>query len=320
MKKIVVIGEGHFGTAIATVLAHNGYEVTLWCYEAEIANMINQGHSNSKYFPDIKLNKNIKATNNLLDAIKDSEYIFVAIPVKFLRLVIEKLKPDIKSTQVIVCLSKGIEQDTLLFPTQIVQEILPNTQIAVISGPSFAKELVEQKLTGVNLATQVEGHYSNLQATLKNDYVKIKKTKDLLGLEICGALKNVLTIGIGIAQGAHFADNTIAYLFTKCLAEMGLLLHALGGQKETAYDLAGVGDLVLCAFGKSSRNLWFGQEIGKGKKLDDILKNNVTVEGLNTLQSVKQLSTKLNINLPFCNAVYNIVFEDGNIDSILKGL
>lgn len=340
MKKITVLGEGHFGTAIATILAHNGYEVTLWCYESEVVNSINSGHVNSKYFPELNLNTKIKATENLQQAIESADYIFQAIPVKFLRSTIENLKPYIKKGQVLISLSKGIEQNTHLFPSQIIKEILPEIEIAVVSGPSFAKEVVEQKLTAVNLATENSQTSNDLKAILQNSYFKIEPTKDILGLEICGALKNVITMGIGIALGAqasvfakaspdrsltatpdtaNYSDNTIAYLFTKGLAEISLLTEKSGGNIKSVYDLAGVGDLVLCAFGKSSRNLWFGKEIGKGKKLNEILQsNNITVEGLNTLTSIKQLSEKLNLNLAFCNAIYGIVFENKNIESILK--
>jgi len=312
--KISVLGEGHFGTAIASVLANNCHEVRLWCYDEEIATEINETKINSKYFPEHNLNQNITATNDLYEAVKDTDFIFEAIPVKYLRSVIENLKKYIKDKQTIICLSKGIEDQTLLFPTQIVQEILPNVQVAAISGPSFAKELMEEILTGVNLASISSDLSERIKNLLENEYFRIKIIDDILGLQVCGALKNVITIGIGIAQGANFADDTIAYLFTKGLSEISLLIKNLNGNKKTAYDFAGVGDLVLCAFGKSSRNLWFGQEIGKGKKIDEILKNNITVEGLNTLKSIKQLSSNLELDLSFCSAIYQIVFENKNFD------
>lgn len=319
-KKITVLGEGQFGTAIATILAHNGYEVTLWCNSKQIAHTINTANINSKYFPDLILSNKIIATDNLHIAIEGADYIFEAIPVKFLRSVIENLKNYIKKHQVLVLLSKGIEQDTLLLPEQIIKNILPNIEIAVMAGPSFASELVNQKLTAVNLACpNIQTSYE-LKSLLQNDYFKIKIIHDLIGLQICAALKNIITIAMGIAQGANLADNTIAYLFTIGLAETALLVEKLNGNQKTVYDFAGVGDLVLCAYGKYSRNFWFGQEIGQGKKIDEILQRNkdITIEGLNTLQSIKALSIKLNINLPLCNAIYGIIFENQDIKSIIK--
>lgn len=322
---VTVLGEGNFGTAFATILAHNGHNVKLWCYDIQNVESINNDHKNSKYFSSIILDSKISATDNLKEAIEFSDYIFIAIPVKFIRSILDQIKPFVQQSQILICLSKGIEQESLMFPGQIIKDIMPEVNLAIISGPSFAKELIEKKLTGVNLAStflpsnpeQGLAISQNIKKILENDFFKIVICNDAIGLQIAGAMKNVITIGMGILDGAKYSNNSKAYLFTQGLSEINLLINKFNGNADTINSLAGVGDLVLCSYSDQSRNFLLGQQIGQGQTVEQILHGNkMTFEGLNTLQSVKQLTKKLNLTLPFCEVIYKIVFENKSIKTV----
>ena len=318
-KKVCILGEGAFGTAFATLLANNGIIVNLWCHEAEVTRTIQSNKINEKYFPNFVLSSNIRATADISEAVKDADFIFEAIPVKYLRSVIKLAKPFVKKEQIWITLSKGIEHDTLFFPTQIVDDVLEFTaKKAVISGPSFAKDLINQQLTVVNLATQDEQTFQSLSQVLQNNYFKTYFINDIIGIQVCGALKNVISLAIGMAEGAGYSDNTKGYLVTVGLNEMAQLTQFLGGKPETVYNFCGVGDLVISSFGNSGRNFLVGKAIGSGKKLQDILnETNLIPEGVNTAESVYQLIKQKNLDLPLCNGVYQVIFENKKFSEIL---
>lgn len=322
MKHICVLGEGAWGTAVATLLAHNGHAVKLWCYEASNAQAIARTRMNERYLPGHILSERITPTTSLQDAVCGSEWVFEAIPVQYLRSVIEQAAPCFTDEQIWVVLSKGIEKDTFLLPTQIIDAVTGKSyKKAVFAGPSFAAELASKQVTAVSVAaTDCDVAYA-LQALLTNDYFKPFFNTDLIGVQVGGAVKNVITLGVGLLDGAGYTDNTKAFLVTRGLQEMSHIAKALGGKLETLYGLSGMGDLMLTSLGKLSRNLAVGKRLGKGDALQTILDELGHVpEGINTVQTIHQLMQKKNLQLPICNAIYEIIFASKKVDHLIAAL
>lgn len=322
MKHICVLGEGAWGTAVAALLADNGHAVKLWCYEESNAQTIARTRINERYLPGHILSERITPTTSLNDAVCGSQWVFEAIPVQYLRSVIQKAAPCFTDEQIWVVLSKGIEQDTLLLPTQIIDDVCGNAhKKAVFAGPSFAADLANKQVTAVSVAaTDCDVAYA-LQALLANDYFKPFFNTDLIGVQVGGAVKNVITLGVGILEGAGYTDNTKAFLVTRGLSEMSEITKALGGKQETIYGLSGVGDLMLTALGKLSRNLAVGKRLGKGDALQTILDELGHVpEGINTVQTMHQLAATKKLQLPICTAVYEIIFAGKKVDHLIAAL
>ncbi len=319
---VCVLGEGSWGTAVATLLAHNGYTVRLWCYDASIAEAIRATRTNPRYMPGITLDHNIQPTADLHEAICDACWVFEAIPVQFLRELLQKTIICFSPEQTWVILSKGIEQKTLMLPSQIIDDVFSYvSHKAVVAGPSFAYDLARQQPTAVTLAATDCPVGLELQAALANRYFRPYISLDFVGVQVGGALKNLFALGAGILEGAGFGDNAKAFILTLGLREMELLTETLGGKKETLYGLSGIGDLVMTAMGGHSRNVAVGRRLGKGEKLVDILqKSGYTPEGINTVQAVYQLLEKKNIQAPICAGIYQIIFEAKPVSQFLHEL
>jgi len=322
MKQVAVLGEGAWGTAISTVLANNGYTVKLWCNDPEVVQSIKKESINRRYLPGIVLPKNINPTISLEEALADVEWIFNVSPVKFLRSVLQKVQPFLKPGQRCVLLSKGIEQDTLMFPTQIVDDVLGmDVEKVVCVGPSFADEVVQKRFTTVVVASNKKEYTQQVKELLENDYFKVFESSDMIGAQVGSALKNVIALGIGILDGAGFGENAKAFVLTKALTDMVTCADVLGGKRDTMCGLAGVGDLILTCKGGLSRNVMVGRHFGQGESLEKVIKEKgVTPEGVNTVQSIHELSEKYDINLPVCEGIYDIVFEGKSVDKFLDGL
>ncbi len=322
MKRVAIIGEGAWGTAVATLLAHNGYRVTIWCYNEDVVDQINEGHRNKKFLSDVSLAESIWATADMKEALCDSEWIFEAIPVQFLRSVLQGAKSCFDANQKWVVLSKGIEQDTLLFPTQIIDDVFGvSVKKTVFAGPSFAQDVAKKQITAVTVAAPDCQLGQELQQMLANEYFRPYITTDMMGVQVGAALKNVITLGVGMLDGAGYTDNAKAFILTRGLHEMVQLAQSMGGRQETIYGLSGVGDLVLTAMGSLSRNLEVGKRLGKGQSLDAILKETGYIpEGINTVKSVYQLIKKQNLDLPICRGLYEVIFTDVTIQDTLQRL
>lgn len=320
-KKIGVVGAGAWGTAIANVLAKNGYEVLLWCYEEQLAQEINQQHTNSLYMPGHIFSDKVHATHDLQYLFKHTTIIFEAVPVQFLRSVLLPLAGSFAGHQ-FVCLSKGIEASTLMVPSSIIQDIAVghDVPIAVISGPSFAQELVAQQLTAVNIAATDTLLSQTVTQLLMNDYFSLCYTEDVIGIQIAAALKNVITLMVGIAQGVGCGDNTRAMIMTIGLAEIARLVVAMGGKQEAVYGLAGLGDLLLTATGSLSKNLKAGIALGQGQSVQQIMQTGIVAEGLNTIKSINELSQQYKVSMPMCNELYAVVYEGTSIKKLLPTL
>jgi len=321
-QQVTVLGEGAWGTAIASVLANNGYTVKLWCNDPGVVESITKESVNRRYLPGIVLPKNINPTISLEEALADVEWIFNVSPVKYLRSVLQKAQPFLKTDQRCVMLSKGIEQGTLMLPTQIIDDVFGmNVDKAVCVGPSFADEVAKKRFTAVVAASDKQEYTQQVKSMLENDYFKVFESSDMIGAQVGSALKNVIALGIGILDGAGYGENAQAIVLAKGLRDMITCAQALGGQRNTMLGLAGVGDLILTCKGGLSRNVMVGRYFGQGKSLEKVIEQEgVTPEGVNTAQSIYELAQKHSINLPVCAGVYDIVFKGKSVDQFLTDL
>lgn len=322
MSTLCVLGAGAWGTAIAQLLASNGHNVRLWCREREVFENIQKTRINSHYLPGIVLHHNIEPTQRFEHCFENAEYIFEAIPVVYLRPLLEKVKPHASGHQTWVVLSKGIEQDSLLLPTQIIDHVFGfETNKVVLAGPSFAADLAQKQITAVTIAASNCNVGQHVQSLLANDYFRPYISLDLIGVQTGAALKNVITLCIGILDGAGYKDNVKAYVLTRGLHEIAQLATTLGGNQSTIYGLSGIGDLVLTAFGTRSKNLAVGRRLGQGQSLDSIQQEIGTLpEGINTVQAMHQLALKLQLDLPICAGVYEIIYQGKSVNQFLATL
>jgi glycerol-3-phosphate dehydrogenase (NAD(P)+) len=322
MKPIAILGEGAWGTAVATVLANNGYTVNLWCHDPEVAQTIKKSSVNKKYMPDVKLPRTIIPMAHIEEVIADVEWVFEAIPVEYLRSVLEQAKPFVTSNQIWVVLSKGIEQETLLLPMQLFDDVFKiSVDKAVCLGPSFAHGVAQKEITAVVVAASDKNVCHRLKNILANEYFRPYESSDMIGAQVGAALKNVIALGIGILEGAGYGENTKAFVLTKGLQDMVTCAHAVGGKKETIYGLAGVGDLVLTCTGGLSRNVMVGNYFGQGQSIEEIIaKTGVIPEGVNTVKSIYQLAQKHGLRLPVCEGIYDMIFGATSVNAFLTDL
>lgn len=312
--KISVLGAGGWGTTLAILLHYNGHNVTLWEYRKSYAKQLNKKRVNTDYLPGIKIPKEIIITPDISYASHNKNLIVLAIPSQFLRGVIKQVSySDIKNT-ILVSVAKGIEKDSLLTMSEMLVEVHPNLnyeQIGVLSGPSHAEEVARRIPTTVIAASESLETAKSIQAAFMNSYLRVYTSTDILGVELGGAFKNVIAIGAGIIDGAGFGDNTKAAIMTRGVAEISRLGLAMGARPETFAGLSGMGDLIVTCMSRHSRNRYVGEQIGKGKKLKQVLKSmDMVAEGVETSRSASQLAKKHNVETPITNEVYKILFED----------
>lgn len=319
---IAILGAGAWGTAIASVLANNGYSVLLWAHETGVVDDINLHHRNSRYLPNALLHQSIRATNDLNAVICSAHFVIESLPVCYMRSTIAQTLSCFSKDQIWVITSKGIEQNTCMLPTQIIDDLFGyKTKKVVMAGPSFAQEVIEKKLTGMVIASDDLHIAQQFKELIRNDYFCPEISSDMIGVQLGGALKNVITLGVGMLDGAGFTDNAKAFLLTRGLAEMTQLGIKLGAQQETFYGLSGVGDLVLTAMGRFSKNLAVGRQLGQGKQIDLIIKEvGYIPEGVNTVQSLHQLMDDVDVRLPVCDGIYEVVFEGGSLQRVIDKL
>jgi glycerol-3-phosphate dehydrogenase (NAD(P)+) len=309
MGYIAVIGAGSWGTTLACLLAEKEYDVSIWTFEEELAEEINTRGTNSVYLPHTPLASGLKATNNIEQAVAKARYILNVVPTQFVRSVFSRIAPFMRDDVVVVSASKGIEQGTLLTVHSILKETT-GRDAAVLSGPSFAREVIRKNPTAVTLATNEPEKGLLLQEIFNTNYFRVYTHDDVVGVELGGALKNVVAIASGIADGLELGHNARAALITRGLAEMVRLGEAMGADKRTFSGLSGLGDLVLTCTGPLSRNYSVGVNLGKGMKLPDILAATKSVaEGVATAQSAFHLSTRRDVEMPIVEQVYKVIHE-----------
>lgn len=315
MKKVSVIGAGSFGTALAVVLGSKGIPVTIWAREPQVVAGINKNHKNPEYLSDVELPELVRAVETIEEAIKYSEMVLFATPSHTLREIAGKVKPLLIGSEIIVTVSKGIEKDSLMTPSQILVDVLDGAiledQIGVLTGPSHAEEVGKFKPTTVVASAYSKRVSRVIQETFISPMFRVYLNHDILGAEIGGALKNIMAIAAGIVDGAELGDNAKAALMTRGLHEMKRMGTALGASQDTFSGLTGMGDLIVTCTSQHSRNRFVGYNIGKGKKMAEIMSGmNMVAEGVKTAQSVNQWAEKNHVEMPITTAVYKILFED----------
>ncbi|MCP3105063.1 NAD(P)-dependent glycerol-3-phosphate dehydrogenase [Myxococcus sp. K15C18031901] len=319
-----VIGSGSFGTALANVLAVNCDEVRLWGREPTVVDAINTRHENPTYLPGIPISERVRATQDLEEALVGSELVVLATPSHATRQVVARAKDFLPKHVPIVTVSKGIENETLLTMTELLEDCLPeefHPYIAVLSGPSFAKELARRMPTVVTIASHWDKVAVRCQKALQTETFRSYTSTDVVGVQYGGALKNVIAIAAGMADGLGMGHNARAAIITRGLAEITRLAVRKGANPLTLSGLSGMGDLVLTCTGELSRNRHVGMELGKGRKLADILSQMKEVaEGVKTARSARDLSIKTGVELPICQQVYLIAYEDKNAKSAVVDL
>ncbi len=312
--RITVLGAGSWGTTLAVLLSQNNHAVSLWAHRPEHANEIESHRENRRLLPGIPIPTGVVITPHLENAVEGAEIIVTAIPSQFLRATANALRErDFRKT-VFVNVAKGIENSTLMLVSEVLRDALPRLpadNIVTLSGPSFAEEVSRQVPTAVVAASTGREAAAMVQKHFLRPWFRIYTSEDIRGVEIAGSMKNVIAIGAGIADGAGFGDNTKAAILTRATAEISRLGMRMGALPQTFAGLSGIGDLIATCLSRHSRNRHVGEQIGKGRKLPDILNEMVMVaEGVATTRSVFDLGRKLQVELPIVNEVYRVIFED----------
>lgn len=317
---IAVIGAGSWGTTLANLLSEKGYDVALWAFEEHLATEINEKRINTLYLPEVILSDNLFATNDLRMAVNNSRYILNAVPTQFIRTVFNEIKEFISSEAVIINASKGIELNTYLTPSNIIRDII-DRPVASLSGPSFAKEVSRKLPTAVTLASEDKKIGLILQEMFNTDYFRVYTHDDIIGVEIGGALKNIIAIAAGICDGLELGYNSRAALITRGLSEIIRLGTFMKAKEKTFSGLSGIGDLVLTCTANLSRNYTVGYKLGKGEKLSKIINQSRQVaEGITTTKSAYELSKKFNIDMPITEQIYLTLYEEKTPAEAVKDL
>ena len=319
--KVTVLGAGAYGLALSSILAENKNDVVVWtAFESE-KNELVETRKSSK-LNDFILDSSISVETNLKQAIEKSELIVLAIPTAFITGVCKDLKEYIKPEQYICIASKGIEQGTCLFIHDMIKKYIKTKNIGAISGPSFAIDLVHKVPVGLSVASKSRKTREIIMNAFANNHFKLYPTTDIIGIEVCGSVKNIIAIASGMIDGLGYPISTQALLITQSLHDIKALIHALGGSKKTILSFAGFGDILLTCTSEKSRNYCFGKLIGSRAPKEEIeeYKNRITVEGLYTLKSIHKLIKKKNIKIPTIDIIYDIVFKDKKIDKLLDYL
>jgi len=310
MTRCAVIGAGAWGTALADLLARNGHEVRIWAYEWDVVESINRSHLNRRFLPGSALYDTIVAFNDVDDALKGAELVTFATPSQVLRSIARGSKKSIAAGTPVVVASKGIEEETLALMTDVATEELPEATVIALSGPSFAAEVVAQQPTAVVVASADHEAAVFAQQAFSSIHFRAYTHTDVTGVEIGGALKNVMAVATGIAEGLGLGFNARAALITRGLAEMTRLGTKLGAEPATLAGLAGLGDLVLTCTGSLSRNRAVGVEIGRGSSLEKVLAGKETVaEGVVTTRSAHALAAREEVEMPIVDAVQRVLFD-----------
>ncbi len=318
--KICVLGSGAYGSALAVILNENKNKVYLWSPIKKEIQTFKENREPLK-LPGVKLDENIIITNNIEEATYNANLIVLAIPTAYVRSTIKKIKNYIKDKPICIA-SKGIEQETCAFVNEIILEELNSNNIAIISGPSFAIDVANKVPVGLTLACKSKETTELVYNAFSNSHFKLRICSDIIGTEICGAIKNVIAIAAGMLKGMNMPESTSAMLITESVHDIKDLIKGLGGDGDTISSFAGFGDLLLTATSTKSRNFSFGILIGSGASKEEIKSyiENTTIEGLYTLTSIKKLLVSINTQMPIVELLYSIIYEDKKPKDLIKFL
>jgi len=320
-QNIGVIGGGSWGTALARLLANKGFNTSMWIRDKIQVQAINDNKINSKYLPDILLPNNLYITDDLEKTIAGKEILILSVPTHSIRDILTKSKDLIKKDQIIVNVAKGIENDTLLRVSEIVNEILPDNNYAILSGPSHAEEVAIDVPTAVISASKDKRIAEYIQDIFTTPKFRVYTNPDVIGVELGGALKNIIALGAGISDGQKYGDNTKAALMTRGIMEMARLGTKLGANPLTFSGLSGIGDLIVTCTSLHSRNRRAGILLGQGMTLDEAVKNiGMVVEGVKTTKSAYKLAEFHNIEMPITEEIYNVLYKNISVDEAVMRL
>ena len=312
-RRVAIIGAGSWGTALAIVAVRVGHDVLLWSRNAAVVDSINRDRLNPVYLTHARIPNNVRATGDIAEVVNGADLVILAAPSHATRELLATMAPALQAEMIIVSATKGIEIDTGKRISQVVAEVIPEAarpRFVCLSGPSFAKEVVESHPTAVVAASEDREASCIVQSELSFDNLRIYTNDDVIGTELGGSVKNVMAIAAGMVAGLGFGSNSIAALITRGLAEITRLALREGAKPETLMGLAGLGDLVLTCTGSLSRNRFVGQELGKGRSLHDITAGmNEVAEGVKTTLAVKLLADRIGVEMPITNEVHAVLYE-----------
>lgn len=318
MAKVTVLGGGGWAIALAKVLHENGNNVTLWSFLQREVDELTKERENKVSLPGIKIPEEIDITNDIKEAVKDSEIIVMAVASSFVRSTARSLKGCIPEGQIIVDVAKGIEDDTFYTMTEVIEDELPGVDAVVLSGPSHAEEVGRQIPTVVVIGAKSQKTAKFVQSVFANHYFRTYASPDMKSIELGGSLKNVIALAAGIIDGLGYGDNTEAALITRGIKEMTQLGVAMGGHSRTFHGLSGVGDLIVTCGSKHSRNRKAGELIGKGYTLEEAIKEvNMVVEGAVSAKAALALAKKYNVNMPIVEMVNAVLFDNKPADEAM---
>ena len=321
VQKATVLGGGSFGTAVANILAENGFQVCLWMRNETTISEIISTRENKKYLPGVELHANIVPTNDLEGSITDSIVLFYAIPSKSFREIVNKTKDIVVKEQMLISTTKGIEPDGFNLMSDILRGTFPANPVGVISGPNLAKEIGQRQLAATVIASKDKRLRDFIQKSLSCDFFRIYVNADMYGVELGGALKNIYAIITGMAAALGYGENTKAMLITRSLAEMSRFAVSQGANPMTFLGLSGVGDLVATCVSPLSRNYRVGYAVGKGQTLEEATESlGEVAEGINTLKYIYKEANEIEIYMPLVNALYAVLFAGADVSQLASSL
>ena len=311
--KIGILGAGAYGMAMASVFDNNGHKIKIWSNSEEEVNLLLTNHKSNKI--DYIIPDDFVITTDMKLVVMDADIIVIAVPSEFVRNVCMELNKYFKEEQIICIASKGIENNSCLFMDDVVRQCIKTDNIAIISGGTFAEDMVKEVPVGLTLATKSKLAGDIILKAMENDYVKIQITDDIIGTEICGSIKNVFAIAAGMLEGMKYLESTKSLFMTKVIKDIKFLIKSLGGKEETILSFAGIGDILLTCSSSKSRNYTLGKMIGEERERQEIKKyiDSSTIEGLYTLNSIKKLLKDKEIEMPIINLISDIIMGKKNL-------
>jgi glycerol-3-phosphate dehydrogenase (NAD(P)+) len=321
MSKIAFLGGGSFGTALSILLGKKGYEVSLWDRDISVVEEINTKRTNERYVKNITIPDNVMASNDIEEVLREAVFVVLAVPSHVVRIICKKIKDIVKPEQMIISIAKGIEEGTLKRMSEIIKEELPGHVPVVLSGPSHAEEVAVEIPTTVVVSSEDMESAEKVQDLFMTNMFRVYTNDDLIGVEIGGAVKNIIAVAAGISDGRGYGDNTKAALMTRGMSEIIRIGTKLGGRSETFSGLTGMGDLIVTCTSMHSRNRRAGILIGKGMPVEEALKSiGMVVEGVTACHALYDLKEREGIDMPITDALYKVLFEKHNSEEAVEGL
>ena len=318
--QIAVIGAGSWGTTVASVASHNCSTI-LWARNPEIADEVNSQRMNTRYLGTARLGRDLRATASMAEAVRPADVVVMGVPSHGFRAMLEMVREHVRAWVPIISLAKGLEQDTLMRMTEVIGQVLPGHPAGVLTGPNLAREIVSGYAAASVVAMEDETIVRELQQVFKSRMFRVYTNQDVIGCEIGGALKNVIAISAGMGDGLGVGDNTKAAVIARGLAELTRLGVAMGGQPHTFAGLAGMGDLVATCMSPQSRNRYVGEQLGKGRTIQEIIDEmHMVAEGVKTSRVVMELAERYEVEMPICREVYRVVHEGSTPTQAYRGL